>query len=90
MLTGTYGLYCTTNVYSSVLWEERVFRFRFPDCKTSSFSVLSCRAFVVFGDHLGASMRRGRAPADNSEILAMFSLQYSGARATQTLADDAS
>ncbi len=44
----------------------------------------------MFGDMLGASMRRGRAPANNSEVLAMFRLQYSGAAATQLLVDDAS
>ncbi|KAL3135423.1 hypothetical protein ABBQ32_007605 [Trebouxia sp. C0010 RCD-2024] len=36
------------------------------------------------------NIRRGRAPADNSEILAMFRLQYSGEGATYTLADDVS
>ncbi|KAL0023972.1 hypothetical protein WJX77_004581 [Trebouxia sp. C0004] len=35
-------------------------------------------------------MRRGRGPADNSDVLAMFRLQYSGERATQPLVDDAS
>ncbi|DBB00234.1 TPA: hypothetical protein ACH3X1_014063 [Trebouxia sp. C0004] len=35
-------------------------------------------------------MRRGRAPADNSDVLAMFRLQYSGERATQPLVDDPS
>ncbi|KAL3156263.1 hypothetical protein ABBQ32_012537 [Trebouxia sp. C0010 RCD-2024] len=35
-------------------------------------------------------MRRGRAPADNSDVLAMFRLEYSGAGATQPLVDDAS
>ncbi|DBB01051.1 TPA: hypothetical protein ACH3X1_000951 [Trebouxia sp. C0004] len=35
-------------------------------------------------------MRRGRAPADNTDVLAMFRLQYSGERATQPLVDDIS
>ncbi|KAL3145955.1 hypothetical protein ABBQ38_015315 [Trebouxia sp. C0009 RCD-2024] len=33
-------------------------------------------------------MRRGRAPADNSDVLAMFGLVYSGEGATQPLVDD--
>ncbi|KAL3160455.1 hypothetical protein ABBQ32_010774 [Trebouxia sp. C0010 RCD-2024] len=33
-------------------------------------------------------MRRGRAPADNSDVLAMFRLVYSGEGATQPLVDD--
>ncbi|KAL3134237.1 hypothetical protein ABBQ38_006668 [Trebouxia sp. C0009 RCD-2024] len=37
---------------------------------------------------LGASMRRGRAPADNSEVLAMLRLVYSGEGATEPLVDD--
>ena len=45
---------------------------------------------MVFGDMLGAITRRGRAPADNLEVLAMFRLQYTGVGATQPLADDAS
>ncbi len=44
----------------------------------------------MFGDMLGASMRRGRAPANNSDVLAMFRLQYSGEGASQSLVDDAS
>ncbi|DBA70891.1 TPA: hypothetical protein ACH3X2_011339 [Trebouxia sp. C0005] len=35
-------------------------------------------------------MRRGRAPADNSDVLAMFRLVYSGEGATQPLVDDSS
>ncbi len=56
-----------------------------PRLQTSSVSVP-----LVFGDMLGASMRRGRAPADNSDVLAMFRLQYSGEGASQPLVDDAS
>jgi len=44
----------------------------------------------VFGDIFDAIMRRGRAPADNLDVLAMFRLEYSGAGATQLLVDDAS
>lgn len=39
---------------------------------------------------LRSSMRRGRLPADNSEVLAMFRLQYVGEAASQPLVDDAS
>ena len=39
---------------------------------------------------LVCNVRRGRALADNSEILAMFRLQYGGEGATHTLADDVS
>ncbi|KAL3155924.1 hypothetical protein ABBQ32_012921 [Trebouxia sp. C0010 RCD-2024] len=35
-------------------------------------------------------MRRGRAPANNSDVLAMFRLVYSGEGATQPLVDDSS
>ena len=35
-------------------------------------------------------MRRGRAPVDNADVLAMFRLQYSGEAATQPLVDDVS
>ena len=38
----------------------------------------------------GCNMRRGRAPADNSEVLAMFRQVYSGEGATQSLVNDAS
>ena len=67
----------------------RVFQFRFPDCRHRSSLV---ERFVAFGDiwDVAPSMRRGRAPADNSDVLAMFRLQYSGERATQPLVDDAS
>ena len=58
-----------------------------PRLQTSSFSVLSCR---VFGDMLRSSTRRGRAPAGNSGVLAMFRLVYSGEEATQPLVDDSS
>ena len=46
--------------------------------------------FVVFGDILGASMRRGRTPADMSDVMTMFRFQYSGERATKPLVEDAS
>ena len=36
------------------------------------------------------NIQRGRAPADNAEIFAMFRLQYSGEGATHALADDVS
>ncbi|KAL3132134.1 hypothetical protein ABBQ32_008744 [Trebouxia sp. C0010 RCD-2024] len=39
---------------------------------------------------LGSSTRRGRAPANNSDVLAMFRLVYSGEGATQPLVDDSS
>ncbi|KAL0021239.1 hypothetical protein WJX79_007883 [Trebouxia sp. C0005] len=39
---------------------------------------------------LSNSPRRGRAPADNSDVLAMFCLVYSGEGATQPLVDDSS
>ncbi|DBA85720.1 TPA: hypothetical protein ACH3X1_005289 [Trebouxia sp. C0004] len=39
---------------------------------------------------LRSCTRRGRAPANNSEVLAMFRLVYSGEGATQPLVDDAS
>ncbi|DBA96412.1 TPA: hypothetical protein ACH3X1_015308 [Trebouxia sp. C0004] len=43
---------------------------------------------VVFGDMLRSSTRRGRAPANNLEVLAMFRLVYSGEGATEPLVDD--
>ncbi|KAL3132126.1 hypothetical protein ABBQ32_008735 [Trebouxia sp. C0010 RCD-2024] len=39
---------------------------------------------------LGSSTRRGRAPANNSDVLAMFRLVYSGEGATQPLVDNSS
>ncbi|DBA92489.1 TPA: hypothetical protein ACH3X1_002722 [Trebouxia sp. C0004] len=39
---------------------------------------------------LRSNTRRGRAPADNSDVLAMFRLVYSGEGATQPLVDDSS
>ncbi|KAL3153587.1 hypothetical protein ABBQ38_011576 [Trebouxia sp. C0009 RCD-2024] len=39
---------------------------------------------------LRSNTRRGRAPADNSDVLAMFRMQYSGERATHPLVDDPS
>ncbi|DBA92520.1 TPA: hypothetical protein ACH3X1_002753 [Trebouxia sp. C0004] len=39
---------------------------------------------------LSSSRRRGRAPANTSDVLGMFRLVYCGAGATQPLADDAS
>ena len=44
--------------------------------------------FVVFGDMLRSTSRRGRAPANNSDVLAMFGLVYSGEGATEPLVDD--
>ena len=64
-----------------------VFRFRFPDCRHRAFLFLSCR---VFGDMLRSTTRRGRVPADNSDVLAIFRLVYSGEGATQPLVDDSS
>ena len=64
--------------------------FCFPDLQTSRILFLVVAEFVVFGDSLGSSMRRGRAPADNSDVLAMFRLVYSGEGATQPLVDDSS
>ena len=46
--------------------------------------------FVVFDDMLRCNTRRGRAPADNSDVLAMFRLVYSGEGATEPLVDDSS
>ncbi|KAL3142096.1 hypothetical protein ABBQ32_004717 [Trebouxia sp. C0010 RCD-2024] len=46
--------------------------------------------FVVFDDMLRSNTRRGRAPADNSDVLAMFRLVYSGEGATQPLVDESS
>ena len=45
---------------------------------------------VLFDDMLRSNTRRGRAPADNSDVLAMFRLVYSGEGATQPLVDDSS
>ncbi|KAL3149508.1 hypothetical protein ABBQ32_002290 [Trebouxia sp. C0010 RCD-2024] len=39
---------------------------------------------------LRSSTRRGRAPANNADVLAMFRLVYSGEGATQPLVDDSS
>ena len=39
---------------------------------------------------LRSTTRRGRVPADNSDVLAMFRLVYSGEAATQPLVDDSS
>ena len=39
---------------------------------------------------LRSNTRRGRAPADNSDVLATFRLVYSGEGATQPLMDDSS
>ncbi len=58
--------------------------------QTSSVCSSVVAGFVVFGDIFDAIMRRGRAPADNLDVLAMFRLEYSGAGATQLLVDDAS
>jgi hypothetical protein len=62
--------------------------FRFPTDERSCSSIFV--GFVVFGGIVGASMRRGRASADNSEVLAMFRLQYGGEGATNHLVDDPS
>lgn len=56
----------------------------------SAFRFRTVMRFVVFGDTLGANMRRGRAPTDNSDVLAMFRLQCSGEGASRPLVDDAS
>ena len=49
------------------------------------------KGLVVFGDSWAPSiMRRGRAPADNSDVLTMFGLVYSGEMASQPLVDDSS
>ena len=45
-------------------------------------------SLVVFDDMLRSNTRRGRAPADNSDVLAMFRLVYGGEGATQPLVDD--
>ncbi len=45
---------------------------------------------MVLGDMLGSSMQRGRGPADDLEVLAMFRLQHCGEGATQPLVGDAS
>ena len=71
----------------------RVFQFRFltfPLCR-HPLAMMWLVAFAdAFGTMLACNMRRGRALADNAEILAMFRLQYSGGGATYTLADDVS
>ena len=41
-------------------------------------------------DMLRSNTRRGRAPAENSDVLAMFRLVFSGEGATQPLVDDSS
>ena len=63
------------------------FKFASPSCRHRAFVVAE---FVVFGDMLRSNTRRGRAPADNSDVLAMFRLVYSGEGATQPLVDDSS
>lgn len=83
----TPDLYVSTQ---NVCSQDAETRISLPHLQTLSVLCSSLVGFVVFGDMLGASMRRGRAPADNSEVLAMFRLQYSGAAATQLLVDDAS
>ncbi len=79
---GSVGFHC--GLYGGV------FRFRFPDCRHRAFRFSAAAKFVVFGDMLGSSTRRGRAPANNSDVLAMFSLVYSGEGASQPLVDDSS
>ena len=67
---------------------SRVFRFRFPDCRHRAFLFSAVAEVVVFGDMSRSSTRRGRAPANNSDVLAMFRLVYSGEGATEPLVDD--
>ena len=67
-----------------------VFQFRFPDLQTSRLYSSLYAEFVVFGDMLRSTSRRGRAPANNSDVLAMFGLVYSGEGATEPLVDDCS
>ena len=62
--------------------------FRFPTCRHRGFYSSVVAEFVVFGDMLRSSTRRGRAPANNSDVLAMFRLVYSGEGATEPLVDD--
>ena len=62
------------------------FGFCFPDLQTLRIVA----EFVLFGGMLRCSTRRGRAPANNSDVLAMFRLVYSGEGAIQPLVDDAS
>ena len=49
---------------------------------------LSCRGVCGVGDMLRSSRRRGRAPANRWDVLAMFRLVYSREGATQPLVDD--
>ena len=61
--------------------------------QTADIELFCCSVvvgFVVFDDMLRSNTRRGRAPADNSDALAMFRLVYSGEGATQPLVDDSS
>ncbi len=64
--------------------------FASPTCRHRGFYSSVVADFVVFGDMLRSNPRRGRAPANNSDVLAMFRLVYSGEGATQPLVDDAS
>ena len=71
---------------SGLLGHDRVF-VCFPDLQTSKILFLSRRG-VVFGDKLSCSTRPGRAPANNSDVLAKFRLVYRGEVAAQPLMDD--
>ncbi len=64
--------------------------FASPTCRHRGFYSIVVAEFVVFDDMLRSNTRRGRAPADNSDVLAMFRLVYSGEGATQPLVDDSS
>ena len=61
-----------------------------PTCRHRGFYSSVVAEIVVFGDMMRSSTHRGRAPADNSAVLAMFRLVYSGEGATQPFVDDLS
>jgi hypothetical protein len=90
-LFGLHGLYIAWALIAEVFsLLGRVFQFRFPDLQTSRLYSSLDAEFVVFGDMLRSTTRRGRAPANNSDVLAMFRLVYSGEGATEPLVDDSS
>ncbi|DBA83811.1 TPA: hypothetical protein ACH3X1_006334 [Trebouxia sp. C0004] len=69
---------------------EGSLNFASPTADIERFCSSVVEGFVVFGDMLRSRTRRGGEPADNSDVLAMFRLVYSGEGATEPLVDDSS
>ena len=67
---------------------DKSLNFASQTCRHRRFRSSVVAGIVVFGDMLRSTSRRGRAPANNSDVLAMFGLVYSGEGATEPLVDD--